>query len=285
MASKDNNDEDELNLTASECQSRIDQFVEVTKTDEAEAQSVLQEHDWNVVNALNDFLGQQPPPAVEQSGSGLVASTKPPSTLSMVTWNIDGLDEKNLGKRTAHVIHIMKKIKPDVILLQEVTTQIVEDLERHLVDYQIIEQAAGGEYFTCILLRHTTVYLDKTMAKGFENSRMGRGLQRVDCHIGKVKMSFLNVHLESTKDFSKQRMEQFEKCLVEIKQVNEDTTAIFAGDLNIRDTEISSLANGNGLPGNVKDVWNSLAKGKRFNIHGTRCETLTSSFQESSSPE
>ena len=46
--------------------------------------------------------------------------------MSMVTWNIDGLDEKNLGKRTAHVIHIMKKIKPDVILLQEVTTQIVE---------------------------------------------------------------------------------------------------------------------------------------------------------------
>ena len=58
--------------------------------------------------------------------SGLVASTKPPSILSMVTWNIDGLDDKNLGKRTAHVIHIIKKIKPDVILLQEATAQIVE---------------------------------------------------------------------------------------------------------------------------------------------------------------
>ena len=58
--------------------------------------------------------------------SGLVASTKPPSILSMVTWNIDGLDDKNLKKRTAHVIHIMKKIKPDVILLQEATAQIVE---------------------------------------------------------------------------------------------------------------------------------------------------------------
>ena len=67
---------------------------------------------------------------------------------------------------------------------------------------------------------------------------MGRGLQRVDCHMGKVKMSFINVHLESTKDFSKQRLEQLEKCLVEIKQVNEDTTAILAGDLNIRDTGI-----------------------------------------------
>ena len=35
-------------LTAVECQSRIDQFVEVTNTDEAEAQSVLQDHEWNL---------------------------------------------------------------------------------------------------------------------------------------------------------------------------------------------------------------------------------------------
>ena len=72
MASKDNSDSDELNLTASECQARIDQFIEVTKTDEAEAQSVLQEHDWNVVNALNDFLGQQPSSAGVPSGSGML---------------------------------------------------------------------------------------------------------------------------------------------------------------------------------------------------------------------
>ena len=79
----------------------------------------------------------------------------------MVSWNIDGLDKKNLEKRTAHIIQVLKKIKPDVILLQEVTDQIVESLERHLVDYNIIEQAAGMDYFTCVLLRTTTIYLDQ----------------------------------------------------------------------------------------------------------------------------
>jgi len=259
MAAKDT-EEDNLNLTANECQARIDQFVEVTKTDEAEAQSLLQEHDWNVINALNAFLGQQT--SMEASTSGLVASTKPPSTLSMVTWNIDGIDKKNLDRRTAHIIQVLKKIKPDVILLQEVTDQIVEDLERHMIDYHIIEQAAGMDYFTCVLLRQTTIYLDKAVNTGFENSKMGRGLQRIDCHVGKVKISFMNVHLESTKDFAKERVEQLEKCLSEIKLLNDDTTAILAGDMNIRDKEVASLSNGTGLPPNIKDVWEFLGRRK-----------------------
>lgn len=40
--------EEEMHLTAKECQARINQFVEITNTDEAEAQSVLQDHGWNV---------------------------------------------------------------------------------------------------------------------------------------------------------------------------------------------------------------------------------------------
>ena len=43
-------------MTAAECQKRIDSFIEVTKTDEAFAQSVLQDHDWNLETALNAFL-------------------------------------------------------------------------------------------------------------------------------------------------------------------------------------------------------------------------------------
>ena len=205
---------------------------------------------------------QTPDGEAAGSSSGLVATTKPPSTLSMITWNIDGLDVKNLAMRTAHVIHVLKKIKPDVILLQEVTASIVEDLERHLIDYHIIEQGSGMDYFTCVLLRQTTLYLDKAHTNAFDNTKMGRGLQRIDCHMGKVKMSFLNVHLESTKDFSKERLEQLRKCLAEVEGLKDDTTAILAGDMNIRDSEISSLRNGSGLPANVKDIWELLGKRK-----------------------
>lgn len=40
--------EEEMHLSAKECQDRINQFVEITNTDEAEAQSVLQDNRWNV---------------------------------------------------------------------------------------------------------------------------------------------------------------------------------------------------------------------------------------------
>jgi tyrosyl-DNA phosphodiesterase 2 len=72
----------------------------------------------------------------------------------------------------------------------------------------------------------------------------------------------MNVHLESTKDFAKERVEQLVKCLSEIKLLNDDTTAILAGDMNIRDKEVASLSNGTGLPPNIKDVWEFLGKRK-----------------------
>ena len=53
-------------------------------------------------------------------------TTKPRTTLSMVNWNIDGLDEKYLTTRTAHIIMYFKKIKPSVIFLQEVREDKLE---------------------------------------------------------------------------------------------------------------------------------------------------------------
>lgn len=184
----------------------------------------------------------------------------------MITWNIDGLEEKNLPRRTAFVINELKKIKPDIVFLQEATDMIVEQLERHLIDYHVIEQGglAGGSagYFTCVLMRRTTIYLDGAQVEPFENSVMGRGIQRVMAHVGKVKFCLMNVHLESTKDFSKQRTHQFQSCINEMKSIPSDTTVILAGDLNIRDSEVASINEGQGLPGNIEDVWETLGKRK-----------------------
>ncbi len=102
--------------------------------------------------------------------------------------------------RIAYVVNEIRKIKPDVVFLQEATDYLVEQLERHLVDYQLIEQ--GGRtagYFTCVLLRLTTMYLDEYRTKEFDNTRMGRGVQYVKAHMGKANFCFMNVHLESTK--------------------------------------------------------------------------------------
>ena len=44
--------------------------------------------------------------------------------------------------------------------------------------------------------------------------------------------------------------------------LKDEATVILAGDLNIRDSEVSSLRKGLGLPVNVSDVWELLGKRK-----------------------
>ena len=45
----------------------------------------------------------------------------------------------------------------------------------------------------------------------------------------------------------------------EVQKVHDDHTVILAGDLNIRDSEIAQL---NGLPGDMYDLWVKLGKRK-----------------------
>ena len=110
--------------------------------------------------------------------------SKPPTTkpLSMVNWNIDGLNEKYLTTRTAHIMRVLKKIKPSVIFLQEVREDKLEIFNGLRSHYQVIEKSQslylenprsrsaiptpkkpGMEYFTCVLLRKDTISVDKTV--------------------------------------------------------------------------------------------------------------------------
>ena len=107
-------------------------------------------------------------------------SSKPLTTLSMVNWNIDGLDEKYLTTRTAHIIMYFKKIKPSVIFLQEVREDKLEIYKSLMSNkYEVIEnyqdiyypekfreekpKKPGMQYYTCVLLRKDTISVDKTL--------------------------------------------------------------------------------------------------------------------------
>ena len=46
-------------------------------------------------------------------------------------------------------------------------------------------------------------------------------------------------HLESTKDYKTERKSQLKRALGHMVKVNEDRTAIFGGDLNLRDNEVT----------------------------------------------
>ena len=95
-------------------------------------------------------------------------TTKPlTTTLSMVNWNIDGLNEPFLTTRTAHIIMYLKKIKPSVIFLQEVREDKLEIFKKLMSKYQVIERPTdfprGLTYFNCVLLRKDTFSVDKTL--------------------------------------------------------------------------------------------------------------------------
>lgn len=46
------------------------------------------------------------------------ATTKPPSEFRMISWNIDGLDDRNLKMRTKSVVKILQSQRPDIVFLQ-----------------------------------------------------------------------------------------------------------------------------------------------------------------------
>ena len=77
-------------------------------------------------------------------------------------------------------------------------------------------------------------------------------------------------------DFSKQRKEQLSLCIKEMVTARDEVTAILAGDLNIRDSEISNLNGNEGLPATIIDVWEHL--GRRKDVQYTWVNKLVVTF-------
>lgn len=126
-------------------------------------------------------------------------TTKAPEMLSFVTWNIDGLDDKNLKIRTKAVYKLIDEFKIDIVCLQEVIPESFDYLKSKLPQYQFLCHDPTADYFTAVLLRRFVVYSDSFQSIDYPGTRMGRNLFVVDCHIGQFKLCILNTHLESTK--------------------------------------------------------------------------------------
>lgn len=53
-------------------------------------------------------------------------------------------------------------------------------------------------------------------------------------------MTLMTSHLESTKEHAEERQRQLKVCFKAMEQADPDTTVVFGGDLNLRDTEVPS---------------------------------------------
>jgi tyrosyl-DNA phosphodiesterase 2 len=129
------------------------------------------------------------------------ATTRAPSSFTYVTWNIDGLDQKNLRARCKAVCKMLEHYKVDIICLQEVVPETLAIIEDELASYHCVRDTTIHEdaYFSVILVRVFTVYIDDFKVDPFPTTSMGRNLITLNCHIGKAKLCIMTAHLESTK--------------------------------------------------------------------------------------
>ena len=169
-----------------ECQKRIDKFVTVTGSNEALAQMRLQKARWDLEKAVERHFEK------EAKALGVSTSTKAPSEFTYLTWNIDGLDEKALDARTIAAVEQIEAAQVTIVCLQEVVPATLSLIKSKLTNYQVFcDSDGGGEYFTAVLLRRLRVYHDSSWTVPFPSTRMGRGLQIVECHIGAAKICIM----------------------------------------------------------------------------------------------
>ncbi|XP_049457443.1 tyrosyl-DNA phosphodiesterase 2 [Epinephelus fuscoguttatus] len=263
-----------------------DEFAVVTGTDSAVAQCYLAENDWEMERALNSFFEadlekafdedvpdseaspeknrhkvEEKPPAecIDLTGDSPASTDKPPeeddNKLSLISWNVDGLDTDNLGERARGLCSYLALYTPDVVFLQELIPPYVQYLRKRAVSYLIIE---GGEdnYFIGMMLKKSRVKLVESEIIPYPTTQMMRNLLVAQVTFKGLKLCLMTSHLESCKGQAGERMKQLRVVMQRMREAPDDVTVLFGGDTNLRDSEVTKV----GLPPSVCDVWERLGK-------------------------
>lgn len=181
--------------------------------------------------------------------------------MKLVSWNLNGLEDRNLDVRTEAamfqillgapiedaVVEGFKPNSPDIVLLQEV---VERSYHAHVVPHLkaagfsvFPQQLPERSYFEVVAVRS-----DKIDAKyeSFKYSEQGRGLTTLKCD----GFSVMTAHMESMKPGKHMRIEQAKLIL---KTMQKHGPCLFAGDTNLRKAEWESLEHGD-----VKDAWTEI---------------------------
>ncbi|CAM9429125.1 unnamed protein product [Sphacelaria rigidula] len=129
-----------------------------------------------------------------------------------------------------------------MILLQEVDNSFLSMLNVRLGAggrYRFYPQQVPSEstYFTIVFVRVSTVTVHDSSRIEFPNSLMGRDLTSVRCTFNRTPLLVMTSHLESEKDSSEERKDQFSQAMRALLEFDEGP-AIFAGDTNLREAEV-----------------------------------------------
>ncbi len=188
--------------------------------------------------------------------------------MQLVTWNLNGLEDRHIDERTEAAMFQMllgvplekamvenfKSNTPDIIVLQEV---VERSYHAHILPHL---QAAGftvypqepseRSYFEVMATR---LPVQGYSHEKFEYSDQGRELSILTL---KNKLTIMTAHMESMKPGSSMRIEQATHIIDTMNHF--DSPCIFAGDTNLRQSEWESLKTNS-----VIDAWESTGSLKK----------------------
>lgn len=173
-------------------------------------------------------------------------------TLRLISWNLDGLDERHLDQRTEAAVRAVLSRTPDVVFFQEVTRR------SHFAHLRPWMQGVGYtvapaglteiSHYGCMVFVRQGLGVRAATREEFPGSEMGRSLVTVRVGWGEVELLLLTAHLESLSYGSEQRVRQLDVVLKALAAHR--GPAVFAGDTNLRDREVA------GKP--IRDAWQQL---------------------------
>uniref|UniRef100_A0A667WNK0 Tyrosyl-DNA phosphodiesterase 2 n=1 Tax=Myripristis murdjan TaxID=586833 RepID=A0A667WNK0_9TELE len=280
--------------SSEETRSRLcDEFASITSTDGAVAQCYLAENDWEMERALNSFfeadlervfeiedspereagtktkrmrvegnapgdcidLTQESPASSSKDNAAETKQEEDNGKLSLISWNVDGLDTDNLAERARGLCSYLVLYTPDVVFLQELIPPYIQYLKKRAVSYTLIE---GGEegYFTGIMLKKSRVKLLESEIVTYPTTQMMRNLLIAQVNFKGQSLCLMTSHFESCKGHAEERMKQLRLVMQRMREAPDNITVVFGGDTNLRDTEVAKV----GLPSSVCDVWERLGK-------------------------
>lgn len=174
-------------------------------------------------------------------------------TLTVVTWNLFGLEERHLDERMeAACFHLLMEAPPDVLLFQEVVDR---SLRAHLLPhlraagYAVApsEPVSDSHYYGLVAVG-PALRPEAAWRRPFPGSAMGRALLGIDAHWGDRSLRVCTAHLESLRPGAAQRQAQTRAVVDALGEV--EGLALFGGDTNLREPVEPLLA-----AGGVRDAW------------------------------
>ncbi|XP_066920615.1 tyrosyl-DNA phosphodiesterase 2-like [Clytia hemisphaerica] len=211
----------------------------------------------HLLNDDDDDLAFYGISAQEDVTSKVSSSEAPPQEgskeFTVLSWNIDGLEDEYLMERFQGALKDILKKLPTIVMLQEVVQQTFLSLFI-LFPLYVIRTLEHDGYFNVIMFLkkpHVKV-IGELEGWHFYSSQMDRHCLLQKLYIHGKPVTVMTSHLESLKECAAERQKQLKQCFETITDSPSDTNFIFAGDLNMRAEDLRQIG---GIPPKITDAW------------------------------